>query len=745
MTSDFLADGSQCDATIAICTYNRVATLKRTLQSLDHLRGRYSFEVIVVNGPSTDGTHEYLAGRDDLRLLDNPRPNLSVSRNMAIANAAGRYIAFIDDDAIPEPDWLEMMLDMLEAEPEISALGGFIRDANGIGFQAKYVYCDVFGRGYPCDDPEYATYLSREKRLYLSLTGTNVVFRRKDLLEVSGFDEAFAYFLDETDVNKRMHDRGMRLEMLPGAEVHHKYAPSHLRSGDQVAKNMYPIARSVAYFALVHGVPEVGWSATADRIRKFYRDEFGWKSDTVSSGRLNAEEFGALMLQSYRGVIDGIDLYFDEPAEPPERRVDTHRNPAPAIVRRCRDAGDTLRLCMFSQDHGHASPAGIGRWTGLAARGLAEKGHEVTVIGHTGPGHHQEFADFTEHGYWSHNISGFDTEARSEVNCLGLPDSVGKPARRKLTELRRIQPRRRFQVASSPIWDVEGAAVIAAGEIPTVLSLHTCAGLMLDSKPEWKANEDYYENHVLKVINAEIQALKRCDMILANSAAILRDISDIYGLDLMARPHRVVPHGIDDIEDADVLLDREVAADSVPRILFLGRLERRKGITDLVWVAERLLAEGKRFALDIVGGEVDAEHRDMVARLVARAGGQVVYHGFLDDAGIDALMRRADIFLAPSHYESFGLIYIEAMRYALPCIGYVTGGVAEVVSDGVDGLLSPMGDREGLCAQVLRLLENPDTRRTLARGARRSFLKRFHYRTMADALEEVYAGVARGR
>ena len=57
------------------------------------------------------------------------------------------------------------------------------------------------------------------------------------------------------------------------------------------------------------------------------------------------------------------------------------------------------------------------------------------------------------------------------------PAPAGRqPSRRYFSEFKRIQPRRRFQVASSPIWDVEGAALIDAGTIPTALSLHTCTG-----------------------------------------------------------------------------------------------------------------------------------------------------------------------------------------------------------------------------------------------------------------------------
>lgn len=748
--TDLSDDDVPCDATIAICTYNRIGTLPRTLQSLAALRGYHTFEVLVVNGPSTDGTAELLAATPGIRVLDNPEINLSISRNIAIANASGRYIAFIDDDAVPEPDWLTLLLERMDADPGLSAMGGFIRDANGIAFQAKYVFCDVFGQGVPCDNPDYVTFLRREKRLYPSLTGTNTIFRTEDLRRIGGFDEVFAYFLDETDVNKRMDDEGMRADVLPEAEIHHKYAPSHLRTAKKVATNMYPIARSVAYFALRHGVPELGWDAAVRRLQKFYADEYGWKIDALLANDITHEQFERLLHQTARGIADGIDAAF-APVPAPATRLARHVVPGgPAPRRTMRDPAEALRLCMFSQDHASDSRGGIGRWTRLVALGLAERGHEVTVIGELPNNSQPEYVDFTAEGFWSHNIRHFEHEAATEVDCLGLPPVLANASKRRLAEMRRVMPRRAFQVASSPIWDVEGAAVLGSGLVPTVLSLHTCAGLMLQSKPEWRENETYYANHVLRVINAEIQALRRTPLILANSQAIVTDIGNLYGMDLGSRPHVIVPHGIEDIEAPEGLLEaREAAREADPtrplRILFLGRLETRKGIKELVPVMDAILARGLPLHLDIVGSKVDAENDALVTGLVARYPTRVTRHGFLDEAALDALMRETDIFLAPSLYESFGLIYAEAMRYSVPCVAYATGGVPEVVEHGVDGLLAPLGERKALQDALLELIGNPVLRHDMSRAARANFEAKFGYALMAERLEGAYRAAAEGR
>ncbi|MFZ1468670.1 MAG: glycosyltransferase [Paracoccaceae bacterium] len=738
MTAD-----ARCHATIAICTYNRLRTLPATLQALSMLRGPYSFEVLVVNGPSDDGTAAYLAGCPGIRVLDNPDTNLAISRNIAIANAAGDFIAFIDDDAIPEADWLTLILDSFAADPGLDAIGGFIRDANGISFQARYVFCDVFGTGYPCDNPDYATFLGREKRLYSSLTGTNVVFRATALRDLGGFDEAFAYFLDETDVNKRMDDQGLRMAVIPQAEIHHKYAPSHLRGDTRIPTNMLPIARSIAYFAMTHAAPELGWVAVSDRLKDFYRNEFGWKADLVSQGKISPAVFDGLMRQTKAGILQGIDRYFDArpDAAAQAARLTRHEMPKPPVLRQMRPDEAALRLCLFSRDHDHARQGGIARWTRLVAEGLAARGHEVTVIGERDATRDQDYCDYTPQGFWSHNLHD-PGGAPAEGDCLGLPPGLARAAQNRLAEFRRVMPRRRFQVASTPIWDVEGAALIGAGDVPNVLSLHTCAGLMLQSKPEWRENQAFYHGHVLRVIGAEIQALRRADMILANSQAILRDISDIYGLDLFTLPHVVVPHGIEDISHPEGVLEARIAAAAPLRILFLGRIETRKGIGHLVPALQALLASGRDVRVDIVGEKVDDANMALLQGLLDGWPGHVTWHGFLPQAGIDALMRAADIFVAPSLYESFGLIYVEAQRYALPSVGFAAGGVPEVVTDGVDGLLAPTGNDAALFAALAQLVDDADLRHRLSGGARASYEQRFGLGLMAERLETVYRDAA---
>ncbi|HGU0702976.1 TPA: glycosyltransferase family 2 protein, partial [Escherichia coli] len=190
---------------LVICTYNRGDYLDRCL---DYLSKSYSdaFEVIVVNGPSTDNTNDVLSRwQDKIKIRSNPERNLSRSRNIGIEAAAGDLIAFIDDDAIPFLDWFDRIVNYyITSHNFVAGVGGPTYYAGTLQFQAVDIFVDNFGSGIVNpgkgikEDPDYRR----------SLLGTNSVFRRDYLVEAGGFDEEYDYFLDETDVCFRLINNG---------------------------------------------------------------------------------------------------------------------------------------------------------------------------------------------------------------------------------------------------------------------------------------------------------------------------------------------------------------------------------------------------------------------------------------------------------------------------------------------------------------------------------------------------------
>ena len=85
----------------------------------------------------------------------------------------------------------------------------------------------------------------------------------------------------------------------------------------------------------------------------------------------------------------------------------------------------------------------------------------------------------------------------------------------------------------------------------------------------------------------------------------------------------------------------------------------------------------------------------------------MIFHGEVDDEVLRGFYAACDLFVAPSRFESFGLIFIEAMMYAKPVIGCRSGGMPEIIVDGETGLLAEAGDTQSLIACMCRLLEDP--------------------------------------
>src|SRR5262249_31818353 len=150
-----------------------------------------------------------------------PEVHLSKSRNLGIAAAAGDVVAFIDDDAIPEQNWLTD-LDAAYDGAAVGGAGGLVYDHTGVKLQYEYSVCDRVGDTRFDVGPPFAEYMTRGADPFVYLQGTNCSFRRTALVEIGGFDEEMEYYLDEVEVCMRVIDQGYKLRPLAKAIVHHK-------------------------------------------------------------------------------------------------------------------------------------------------------------------------------------------------------------------------------------------------------------------------------------------------------------------------------------------------------------------------------------------------------------------------------------------------------------------------------------------------------------------------------------------
>jgi glycosyltransferase involved in cell wall biosynthesis len=152
-----------------------------------------------------------------------------------------------------------------------------------------------------------------------------------------------------------------------------------------------------------------------------------------------------------------------------------------------------------------------------------------------------------------------------------------------------------------------------------------------------------------------------------------------------------------------------------PVVGFVGRIEPRKGVLDLVEAAPAIRAGGARVV--IIGGDPYEPDSRYLAQV--RASTDVEHAGWVDDAA--GLMRRLDVLVAPSHQEPFGTVLAEAMAVGTPVVATRVGGLAEVVEDGVTGRLVEPGDPAALAAAVQEVLARRDGMSAAARAHAQQF------------------------
>jgi glycosyltransferase involved in cell wall biosynthesis len=438
---------------VVINTYNRGESLRRTLQSLRH-QTHDPFEVVVVNGPSTDQTPAVLrefAGA--VRVGNCPEVHLSKSRNVGIALAAGEVVAFLDDDAVPEPLWLEQLATAYD-DPHVGGAGGIVHDHTGFHLQYRYAASDRLGRPRFDVTPPFDALCRPGADPFVYLQGTNCSFRRDCLVEMGGFDEEIEYFLDETEVCLQMVDRGHVLRPLANAAVHHKYLASHLRTPRRVVLDPYPFAKNRSYFALRHGrrsrvLSEVlgALDAYADELRRQCEQDF-------AAGRMDAGQRATFLARLEQGLRDGKGRGLAGarrsrslgPADPGQFF------PFPAL----RPAGGQLRVCLVGWD---GPPVG-----GLAAT-LAGAGHEVHVV--TGS-QDSSRVDF-EGGLWLHRLA----PPERWLPELGGADPEGRLARAAAAyhEARRLYQRGPLDAIVAPQGAGESlVCTLDAERFPVVLT-----------------------------------------------------------------------------------------------------------------------------------------------------------------------------------------------------------------------------------------------------------------------------------
>ncbi|HKY31764.1 MAG TPA: glycosyltransferase family 4 protein, partial [Candidatus Polarisedimenticolia bacterium] len=317
----------------------------------------------------------------------------------------------------------------------------------------------------------------------------------------------------------------------------------------------------------------------------------------------------------------------------------------------------------------------------LLARETAAAGHEVCVA--------------------LSEAAGADPAARRcrEAGALVERISVkGKGDWRGMAALRRSVRRLRADVfhahLSSPIEGIPVLAAARAGGARIVLTT--------EHAPTHFPLERFYSRAAKRIASRALDAVVA---VCASDAAFLRDA---FGVP--ERLLRVIPNGVDPVRpDPDRSAAREargVGGAAGPVVGFLGALEPKKGVLDLLEAFEQMEAEGRALLL---AGEGSLEHE--VRRRTEAPGPRVVALGREED--LPGFMASIDLFALPSHQEAMPLALLQAMSAARPIVASRVGGIPEALGEGAAGRLVEPGRPEALARALDDLWRAPVEARRL--------------------------------
>jgi glycosyltransferase involved in cell wall biosynthesis len=207
-----------------------------------------------------------------------------------------------------------------------------------------------------------------------------------------------------------------------------------------------------------------------------------------------------------------------------------------------------------------------------------------------------------------------------------------------------------------------------------------------------------------------------------------------------------VTNGIDLSDDlgsatasADVL--SVLPAGEAPVVLYVGRLDRDKGMNTLIDVTRQVVGASQCQIVICGGGSEEGRVRRQLQPLVEA--GRVVLTGVMPPSRVASLYRRASVVVMTGASETQPMVVLEAMAAGVPVVGFSSPGMVDVVRDGVSGFLLPPGQTHQFGRRVLEIVDDPALRTRLSTSARQLAEREHSIAASARAFLSLYAGARR--
>ena len=225
----------------------------------------------------------------------------------------------------------------------------------------------------------------------------------------------------------------------------------------------------------------------------------------------------------------------------------------------------------------------------------------------------------------------------------------------------------------------------------------------------------------------ERHTFRHADMIITPSLASRKDLEKAFRV---PRDRiRLIPLGV------EAPSERLPEGRDERKILYVGILERRKGIEALIRATAQLRPDYPDLHLTIVGRGPSRSKLERLARML-NLHGSVSFPGYVSDTELRRLYARSGIFVLPSLQEGFGIVLLEAMVHGLPVVTTAAGSIPEVVENCA--ICVRPGDTGALAAGLRRVLDDASLRQELSDRGKKHVLRNFSWEATAEKTVELY-------
>lgn len=406
-----------------------------------------------------------------------------------------------------------------------------------------------------------------------------------------------------------------------------------------------------------------------------------------------------------------------------------------------------MNICLVSREYPQETGwGGIGTYTYHLSHALVEKGHSVHVVCQG----LERSNDYVNGRVSIHRIVHKNIlEHKRFFKEVALRLEYSLTVYQKVKELIKEFS---IEIVEGPNSSGEAFFLtLFRKQVPIVTRLHTPFWETMECL-RWKSNLDRRLTCWI-----EDAVIMRSDLITCSTKAHTRIISEKMGINLN-NGVALIPLGTE-LPDLDKKLYGNNTLFPEPMVLFIGRLERRKGIHTLIEAIPLIMQEiscvhfvviGRDTYVDedvvaFQGSDKNSFKSALIRKLPEGFRKYVHFLGYVSAEDVPRYLYHCDVFVAPSLYESFGQVYIEAMSYEKPVVGCKTGGVPEVVEDRKTGLLVEPDNPAQLADAVIRLLKDKDYAITMGIAGRRSVEEKFTREKMTEKTLKAYEAVLNKR